>query len=199
MINFSLKLIVCGAHNVRRNVHFLKFNCNVHLEKKSYVYICVHSIRANDLFFPHTDVRPCLTCRYIRREEYKEFEIELKFRILLKAKIHTSSQCFCSDFRRFCTFLYFVKYDTLNGWSCLRWRRQWPSTSPLRGDLRYLWGPGGRERLYWFPLFAHGQLITTSVTSHSNRSKLSLAWRSHWCRTKKGQILAFIDWLFSNL
>ena len=36
--------------------------------------------------------------------------------------------------------------------------------------------PGGRERLYCFPLFAHGQLITTSVTSHSNRSKLSLAW-----------------------
>ena len=35
---------------------------------------------------------------------------------------------------------------------------------------------GGRERLYCFPLFAHGQLITTSVTSHSNRSKLSLAW-----------------------
>ena len=35
--------------------------------------------------------------------------------------------------------------------------------------------PGGRERLYCFPLFAHGQLITTSVTSHSNRSKLSLA------------------------
>ena len=38
------------------------------------------------------------------------------------------------------------------------------------------WKPGGRERLYCFPLFAHGQLITTSVTSHSNRSKLSLAW-----------------------
>ena len=40
----------------------------------------------------------------------------------------------------------------------------------------YLFCPGGRERLYCFPLFAHGQLITTSVTSHSNRSKLSLAW-----------------------
>ena len=39
-----------------------------------------------------------------------------------------------------------------------------------------LLSPGGRERLYCFPLFAHGQLITTSVTSHSNRSKLSLAW-----------------------
>ena len=36
--------------------------------------------------------------------------------------------------------------------------------------------PGGRERLYCFPLFAHGQLITTSVTSHSNRLKLSLPW-----------------------
>ena len=42
------------------------------------------------------------------------------------------------------------------------------------GDIRLI-GAGGRERLYCFPLFAHGQLITTSVTSHSNRSKLSLA------------------------
>ena len=42
--------------------------------------------------------------------------------------------------------------------------------------MNYMLIPGGRERLYCFPLFAHGQLITTSVTSHSNRSKLSLAW-----------------------
>ena len=42
--------------------------------------------------------------------------------------------------------------------------------------MRTIDRPGGRERLYCFPLFAHGQLITTSVTSHSNRSKLSLAW-----------------------
>ena len=36
--------------------------------------------------------------------------------------------------------------------------------------------PGGRERLYCFPLFAHYRLITTSVTSHSNEAKLRLAW-----------------------
>ena len=36
--------------------------------------------------------------------------------------------------------------------------------------------PGGRERFYCFPLFAHYRLITTSVTSHSNESKLRLAW-----------------------
>ena len=36
--------------------------------------------------------------------------------------------------------------------------------------------PGGRERLYCFPIFAHHRLITTSVTSHSNGSKLRLAW-----------------------
>ena len=35
---------------------------------------------------------------------------------------------------------------------------------------------GGRERFCCFPLFAHDQLITTSVTSHSNGSKLGLAW-----------------------
>ena len=35
---------------------------------------------------------------------------------------------------------------------------------------------GGRERLYCFALLAHDQLITTSVTSHSNGSKLRLAW-----------------------
>ena len=40
----------------------------------------------------------------------------------------------------------------------------------------YQLAPGGRERLYCFPLFAHDQLITTSVTSHSNGSKLRLAW-----------------------
>ena len=36
--------------------------------------------------------------------------------------------------------------------------------------------PGGRERLYCFPLFGHDRLMTTSVTSHSNESKLSFAW-----------------------
>ena len=45
-----------------------------------------------------------------------------------------------------------------------------------KGGSALLFESGGRERLYCFPLFAHGQLITTSVTSHSNRSKLSLAW-----------------------
>ena len=39
-----------------------------------------------------------------------------------------------------------------------------------------LLSPGGRERLYCFPLFAHDRLITTSVTSHSNEAKLGLAW-----------------------
>ena len=34
--------------------------------------------------------------------------------------------------------------------------------------------PGGRECLYCFPLFPHDQLITTSVTSHSNEPKLHL-------------------------
>ena len=48
----------------------------------------------------------------------------------------------------------------------------WRSTS----NVIKWFNAGGRERLYCFPLFAHGQLITTSVTSHSNRSKLSLAW-----------------------
>ena len=74
------------------------------------------------------------------RGDYKEFELELKFTTLLEAKIHTSGQCFCPDFRLSCTFHRFVKYDTLNGCSCLLWRKQWPCTSPLRGDLRYLWG-----------------------------------------------------------
>ena len=46
----------------------------------------------------------------------------------------------------------------------------------ILADASHCFQPGGRERLYCFPLFAHGQLITTSVTSHSNRSKLSLAW-----------------------
>ena len=46
----------------------------------------------------------------------------------------------------------------------------------LSRENRHYMQTGGRERLYCFPLFAHGQLITTSVTSHSNRSKLSLAW-----------------------
>ena len=57
--------------------------------------------------------------------------------------------------------------------SVLAWIGEWQSSEESESPVLY---SGGRERLYCFPLFAHGQLITTSVTSHSNRSKLSLAW-----------------------
>ena len=137
MVNFSLGFIFSEAYDVPRNIHFFhKLQCS----RRKIICICVHSIRVNDLSFHTLTHRPCLTFRYMSRGDYKEFELELKFTTLLEAKIHTSGQCFCPDFRLSCTFHHFVKYDTLNGCSCLLWRRQWPCTSPFRGNLRYLWG-----------------------------------------------------------
>ena len=49
--------------------------------------------------------------------------------------------------------------------------------------------PGGRERLCCFPLFAHDRL-----TSHSNESKLCLAWLA----VKKGNVY-FANYRFSFL
>ena len=53
--------------------------------------------------------------------------------------------------------------------------------------------PGERERLYCFPLVAHNRVITTSVTSHSNESKLRLSkWdqflKKLWCCVGGGVI-----------
>ena len=67
---------------------FCLFNCNVQVEKnRIYTYMSVLSIRANELSFHTLTYRPCLMFRYMSRGDYKEFELELKFSFLLKAKI----------------------------------------------------------------------------------------------------------------
>ena len=76
----------------------------------------------------------------------------------------------------------------------------WDKFLALKKRCRSEWNwksrAGGRERLYCFPLFAHDQLIITSVTSHSNGSKLRLACRWRVTAIQGGAEDSYSAWHF---